>query len=561
MKINRHSTDVLIIGGGVTGLNAAISARQEGQEVLIMDKACIERSGHIAGGIDHFLAYMNTGPAWDTRDAYLDFTHRSSRGVTNIDVAEAVYCDNLDRAFERFDYIKCDLHHTDGVSYYRTQSYGQPGPWWINFNGKKMKPLLAKAARRAGAKVLERVVTADLLTHDGIVCGAVGFDIRSGEFHVVHAKAVVLATGGTNRLYSNPSGVSFNTWMCPADTGDGEAITLRAGGELANIEFLRMTIVPRSFSAAGLNAFSGIGAVLINAKGEPFMENYHPQGMKAVRSMLVQGVLGELRAGRGPVYMDCRNIDKETQAHLVKTLSYDKDSFQDYFAQMNLDLTTTPMEVDTSEGMQGGPSEVCGSGIKINTKCGASIPGLYAGGNSADQCRALHMAVTSGIHSGRMAAEYAKTLPKAIDINEAQVEQIYNRVYAPLLDTNRPADWHELELALQRLMTEGAGPVRTGVKLENAKNKLAALEKAAEVVGAKTPRDLLRLHEVHNLLTVGQCTVRAALFREESRFGTCHYREDFPELNDEKFLGQVVITRSGEDWKFELRPTCDPYEV
>lgn len=558
MQINRHETDILIIGGGVSGLNAAISAREAGHSVLVMDKACIERSGHIAGGIDHFLAYMNTGAEWDTRDAYLEFTSRSARGVTNINVVEALYCEELERAFKRFEFININLKQADG-SYYRTQSYGQPGPWWINFNGKKMKPALAKAARKVGVDVLERIVTADLLTRDGVVCGAAGFNIRTGEFHVVQAKAVIVTTGGTNRLFSNPSGVSFNTWMCPADTGDGEAMCLRAGAELANIEFIRMTVVPKSFSAAGLNALSGMGATLINVNNEPFMEKYHPQGMKAPRYMLVQGVLAELRAGRGPISMDCRHLTKEDQEHLITTLSYDKDSFQDYFEQMKIDLTKEPMGVDTSEGMQGGPSETCGSGIKINTKCGTNIPGLFAGGNSADQCRSLHMAVTSGIHSGRMASEYVIALNTKIDIDEAQVKQIHERVFAPM-DPSRNIDWHEFELALQRIMTEGVGPTRTGIKLETAKKKLDELKAASELVGAKNPHDLLRLHEVHNLLTVGQTSARAALFREESRFGICHNRLDFPETNDDKFLGQVVVTRGANDkWNLELRPSTNPY--
>ena len=163
MQTHRHQADILIIGGGVCGLNAALTAREQGRSVIVMDKAVIERSGHIAGGIDHFLAYMNTGAEWDTREAYLEFTGKSARGVTNIDVVDSVYCQELPHALKRFEEINCTLRQPDGT-YYRTKSYGQPGPWWINFNGKRMKPLLAKAARKAGCAVLDRVVTADLLT-------------------------------------------------------------------------------------------------------------------------------------------------------------------------------------------------------------------------------------------------------------------------------------------------------------------------------------------------------------------------------------------------------------
>ncbi len=558
MQVHKHKTDVLIIGGGVCGLHAALTAREQGSSVLIMDKAVIERSGHTAGGIDHFLAYLNTGPEWDTREGYLEFTGKSARGVTNIDVVDQVYCSELETALQRYEEIGCTLRQPDGT-YYRTKSYGQPGPWWINFNGKRMKPILGKAARKAGCVVLDRVVTADLLTNQGTVCGAAGFDIRSGDFHVVEARSVVVSTGGTNRLFSNPSAMSFNTWMCPADTGDGEAMCLRAGAELANIEFLRMTIVPRSFNAAGLNALSGMGGVLINGRGEAFMDKYHPLGMKGPRYKMVQGVLSEMREGRGPIYMDCRNLTAEEQKHLITTLSYDKDSFQDYFEQLNIDLTKQPMQVDTSDGMQGGPNEVCGSGIKINRDSGTNVPGLYAGGNAADQCRSLHMAVTSGIHAGRRAAEYSIALKNAPSINEAQVKAIQERVYAPM-DTSRNIDWREFELALQRIMTEGAGPSRNKTKLDQAGEKLDRLKAASELVGAKNLHDLMRLHEVHNLLTIGRCSVNAAMFREESRFGICHNREDFPEQDDARFLGQVVITGDAKGGiGLALRPTNNPY--
>lgn len=123
MQTHRHQADILIIGGGVCGLNAALTAREQGRSVIVMDKAVIERSGHIAGGIDHFLAYMNTGAEWDTREAYLEFTGKSARGVTNIDVVDSVYCQELPHALKRFEEINCTLRQPDGT-YYRTKSYG-----------------------------------------------------------------------------------------------------------------------------------------------------------------------------------------------------------------------------------------------------------------------------------------------------------------------------------------------------------------------------------------------------------------------------------------------------
>jgi adenylylsulfate reductase subunit A len=537
-------TDILIIGGGVAGLNAAMTAREEGQEVIIMDKAVIERSGHPAGGIDHFLAYLETGPEWDTREAYLDFTERSSRGATDLDVVEKIYCDELQTAIRRFDDFGCTLRQPDGT-FFRTQSYGQPGPWYINFSGKRMKPLLARAARKTGCRVLDRVVTGDLLVNEGEVCGAAGFHMREGTFYVIQSRAVILATGGTNRLYQNPTGLSFNCWMCPANTGDGEAMAFRAGAALANVEYLRMSVVPRGFSAAGLNALVGMGGILVNGRGEDFMKRYDPLGMKGPRYKLVQGVLGELKAHRGPVYIDCRHLDPESMRHLVTTLGYDKDTLPDFFRQKKIDLSRDLMEITTSEGMQGGPSEVCGSGIKIDENCAATVPGLFAAGNSSDQCRCLHMAVTSGIHAGRGASSLGRDRSKPAPIPKQQVREIRDRLYAPVEGAG-PVSWQEFEDVLQRILTEGMGPVRSAWGMDRAWKNLDLLERWRGRVKVDDYHGLCRIQEVYNMMTVARCMIKAASFREESRFGPCHTRLDFPETDDAKWLGQIMVSRDGK---------------
>ena len=550
MKEERLKTDILIIGGGVAGLNAAITAREEGQNVIIMDKAVIERSGHPAGGIDHFLAYLETGPDWDTREAYLDFTERSSRGATDLSVVERIYCDELKTAVQRFDDFGCSLRRADG-SFFRTQSYGQPGPWYINFSGKRMKPLLAKAAREAGCQVLDRVVTGDLLVREGEVCGAAGFHMREGTFYVIQSKAVLLATGGTNRLYQNPTGLSFNCWMCPANTGDGEAMAFRAGARLANVEYLRMSVVPRGFSAAGLNALVGMGGILVNGQGESFMERYDPLGMKGPRFKLVQGVLGELKAHRGPVYIDCRHLDPEAMGHLVTTLGYDKDTLPDFFKQKDIDLSKDLMEITTSEGMQGGPSEVCGSGIKIDGDCASNVPGLFAAGNSADQCRCLHMAVTSGIHAGKGASSHARDCSRHAPIPEQQVKDVRDRLYAPIKGSGS-VSWHEFEDVLQRIMTEGMGPVRSAWGMDRVWKNLDLMEKWKHQVKVDDYHGLCRIQEVYNMMTVARCMIKSAAFRQESRFGPCHFRLDFPETDDGKWLGQVMVSKD-----FDGQPKTD----
>ena len=542
MQEQSFEADLLIVGGGVAGLNAALSAAEKGASVIIMDKAVIERSGHTAGGIDHFGAFLNTDPEWDTRDAYLAYTVASSRGATRPDVVNRVYCDNLERAIARFEKVGVPLHRADG-SYYRTKSYGQPGPWWINFNGKRLKPSLAAAVRQAGCTVLDRVVTADLLVNDGRVCGAVGFHIRSGECYVVSAKAVIVATGGTNRLFTNPTGLSFNTWMCPANTGDGEAISFRAGAALANVEFLRMTVVPSGFGAPGLNALVGMGGKLINGLGEDFMTRYHPDGMNSPRYKLVEGVIGELKARRGPVYVDCRHLDSEALDHLVTTLSYDKDTFGDFLAQKGVDLRNNMLEVAPSEGMQGGPNEVCGSGIRIDENCAATLPGLFAAGNCSDQNRSLHMATTSGIHAGEKAIVFAAGNGSVPEPPRTLVSDIKDRIYAATKGEGRTS-WQAFEDTLQRIITESLGPQRSDWGFKLASERMDRLAGWIDTVSCPTFHDLCRFQELYNIMTVARCMLAAASCRTESRFDICHNRIDFPDQDDENWLGQIHVQKN-----------------
>jgi adenylylsulfate reductase subunit A len=323
-------------------------------------------------------------------------------------------------------------------------------------------------------------------------------------------------------------------------------MAFRAGARLANVEFLRMTVVPKGFSAPGLNALVGMGGKLINGMGEEFMERYDPMGIKGARHKLAHAILTELKAHRGPVYVDCRHLDPDALRHLIETLGYDKDTLPDYFKQKGIDLTRDLMEIAASEGMQGGPNEVCGSGIKIDPDCATNVPGLFAGGNSADQCRSLHMAVTSGIRAGRTTSAYAARMSgSGPPIPERQVKEIKERVFAPMQES-RNFCWHEFEDVLQRTLTEGMGPVRSEWGMKKAWQNLDLLDQWKDQVSAKTYHDLCRSQEVFNMITVARCMITAALHRKESRFGQCHYRLDFPETDDRNWLGQVTVMKDAE---------------
>jgi len=542
-------TDVLVVGGGLAGNNGAIGALEKGARVIIADKSSLDRCGAIAGGVDHFMAYLGTD-TWDTREAYLEWVGQIARGTVNLSVQNAVFCKELKAAIERMERIGCTLKQPDGT-YYRTTSMGQPGPFFINFNGKQLKPLLAREARRLGAQTLEKCAISGLLTHDGSVIGAVGFNIRTGTFYTITAKAVILATGNTNRIFENPTGLPFNTWQCPANTGAAQAMAYEAGAKLANMEIVRITLVPRGFSAAGLNALTGMGGRIVNAAGEEFMLKVHPAGVRAPRFRLVEAVMKELSEGRGPVYVDCRHLSAFEMTHLKKTLGYDKDTLPDFIEQKGIDLAKEPLEIMPSEGMQGGSSEVNSSGIMIDEKTASTVPGLFAAGDCSDQMRCVHICTTGGYLAGKMAAEYAKTFEKIPKVTMSQVKHLKKKTYAPL-QASGTMPHRQFEDTMRKMLWQNAGPARNQKSLTVALEKLEELGTYLKDIGARNYHELTRVLETDQILQVAKMMCTASLARKETRFGVYHHRTDYPETKPE-YDGQIMLWKTEQGIKTEFK--------
>src|SRR3990172_5940240 len=535
----RLKTDVLVVGGRLAGTNAAVGAAEAGASVVVMDKGKIERSGDIGGGVDHFLAYLNEGPAWDTREAFLGYVEKVGRGTNHISHIESLFCDELPAAIERMARIGNPLTQPDGT-YYRTASMGQPGPYWINFNGKLLKPRLARAVRKLGCKVLSRVMTVDLLVDSGHVVGALGFHIHTGRFFIVEARATVVATGNTNRIFENPRGNPFNTWLCPYNTGDGQVMALRAGASLTNMEYMRLTMLPKGFAAPGFNALTGMGGRFMNSLDEYYMEKNHPLGNRAPRYACVMNSLDEMRAGRGPIFIDCRHLSDKDLDHPQATLGYDKDTLPDYLAQRGEDLRKHPVEIMVSEGMQAGPTETNGSGIKIDGNAAATAPGLFACGDAADHNRCVHGAVTGGFRAGKSAAGYAKSQNLAPSEMIRNTRERMDRFIAPLL-RGSGYPFQQIEDTIRKIMSEHVGMTRTDLGLRKGLEKLERLAPHLDDMKVEDLHGLMRSHETRSILTVGKMMATAARFRTESRNKPYHYRLDYPETDDANWCGLVVV--------------------
>jgi adenylylsulfate reductase subunit A len=552
MEIVNISTDVLIVGGGLAGTNAAMGAAEKGASVVVVDKGNINRSGDIGGGVDHFLAFLNEGPDWDTQDAFLSYVEKIGRGTGHLSIIESVYCAELPDAIERMARIGNPLTQPDG-SFYRTRSMGQPGTYWINFNGKRLKPCLGKTVRKLGCNVLDKVMMVDLINHQGAVVGGVGFHIRSGTFYVIQAKATIIATGNTNRLYENPRINPFNTWLCPFDTGDGQVMALKAGAALTNMEYMRMTLLPKGFAAPGFNALVGMGGRFLNSLGEYYMEKHHPMGNRATRYDVVFYTLEEIRKGHGPIYIDCRHLNEKDLAHLMASLGYDKDTLPDYFEQRGEDLRTKPVEITVSEGMQAGPTEVTGSGIKIDKNSAATVSGLFACGDACDHNRCVHGAIAGGYKAGKSAADYAHTIRHGDDVTKSMSREKIDFFMEPLHRLSG-YPYRQIEDTIRKIMAEHVGPRRTERALTYGLEKLRRIEQYLDEIKANDLHGLMRTHETRSILAVGKLMATTALFRKESRNKPYHHRLDFPNTDNNNWCGLVVVRKKGDELSCSFEP-------
>jgi len=546
-------TDVLIIGGGVAGCMAAIGAREQAVDVTILEKAEISRSGDAGGGNDHLLAHLNSGEPWDTDEAMCQYYQQISQGLIDLDIGYNLHIRRIGEIVRRLESYGIEMRDPKTGQFIRTKSFGQPGPYFINFKGKNIKPVIAGEVKKLGVNVINRVNVTNLLKKDKKVSGAMGFNVRNGDFYVIKSKTTIIATGDATRLWPNPSGLAFNTWQSPFNNGAGHAMAFRAGAELANMELTVSTLIPKGFSAAGLNAFIGMGAHLKNSLGERYMEKYHPMGENAPRNILVLGTYREIIEGRGPCYVDCRHLSKEAMEHLTKNLlPVDKDTFMIFCEQKGIDLKKDLLEIEVSEIQIAGITGSV-SGIVVDKKGRTTVDRLFASGACSVPSYGLSGALATGLSVGIEAAQLAKKIKNYLNVDEEQIEEEIKSVYAPI-HKKGGIHYRELEDRLRQVMLDYVGYIKTEEGLKIGLKKLYDLEKRVRDMSVKNYHELMRASEFKDLLLIGKLVAISALARKESRMGISHLRGDYPNQNDEKFLGSIILKNKNGGIKTFFRP-------
>lgn len=545
MKYSTHplgtliETDVLVIGSGASGCGAAIGAKEQGLDVVLMDKGKLESSGCIGGGNDHYMAIMDEKDTpFDSADDLIRFYAKPLNGWTPAMLTNGWY-NHMRPILDMLEQGGVDFGRTADGRYHRTQGFGQPGTWWCHIaNGMTIKRVMARIVRARGVNVLDRIMAVKILTDGGRACGALGWNVSTGEYVIVRAKTVVSAQGrSATRGFNNSTHNPYNVWMYPYNTGAGVVLGYDVGAAVTELDtYQRATMLPKGYGCPGMNGINSSGAHEINALGERFMGKYDPMWENGVRNNQIQGTFQEQLEGSGPpFYMDMRHVDPEVVHELQYILMPgDKATFGDWADCTGTDFQHKLLEVEIGELIFGGT-------IAVNDEFETSVPGLFCGSIFL-YCSG---AMCGGYEAGRRAALKASGISEAGRVDEDLAARVKDDVFAPLRAErdDESVSYQELEEAARNVMMYYMGFRRSVAGMERALEKIRFLSGQIPRLRAETLRDLMRCHESREVLKVCELAIEATMERRET--GRCVYKvADYPALNPD--MAKPLLLLKGE---------------
>ena len=558
--LHRYQADAVIIGSEGAGATAAIELARHDLSVMIITKGNgVGRSGAtITGEADlavdsrsvHERFKIQGSDPGDSKEQFFTDTVVGGKYLNQQDLVEAHVEDAPERLADLLDWGLKPL--------FVAKMSGHSYPRGVLVSAPELIRIYRKKTRETGAVILNNIMIQDLLVQDGRCAGVMGVELKTGGLMVVRARATLLATGGGMRLYPITTG--------PEElTGDGTAMALRAGVELADMEF--PMFLPGAFpwpqAVKGVNTpfkLSSAGMVhghLLNKHGERFMARWDPVKMeRTTRDILSVGIWTEIMEGRGGphggVFVSLRHLPENLIDYIMEWLPPKYLKRYGGFDMKNFlpDLKRFAIEsVPACHFFNGG--------IRIDRDCHTNLPGLYAAGEVAagihGSNRLSGNAFTDMIVWGHRAAtaiarDARGGLP-GLEPDPRQVDELRDRLLATF-DRPKGENIQQLREQVMDLAWQKAGIVRQKQQLLEARTGVRELrQRTAQVALSCRERiynkEWIRALELENMLDNLECIVESALAREESR--GAHYRKDFPQTEHGTWTVNQILVKSGRE--------------
>ena len=541
-------TDVIIFGGGGAGSRAAIEAYDHGAKVVMAVKGKVGHSG--------CTPWVGTNAAvgpWSNENDRPEYAMRDllAHGgfLGNQELVKILANDSANRIFELQDWgveLARDqdgniaINHAPGHTFARnlTLKPSNPNPQKDGYPpGIAVMDALRGQLKKRDIRIMEDVALVDLLKTDGRVVGATAIDCNTNKFIVFKAKSTVLATGTYSHVFSH-------TTVSLYETGDGQAAAFRAGAELIDME-----------NTQYIPARTGMppGTILVNADGDRFLERYGIDGCKRMaKEITVRAVGTEIREGRctdqGTMFVNVVDPMKKDE--------WDPDYWDRLEKNGSLYPGYTDQGINTAaDQFETGPlAHTTTGGLRINDRCEASIPGLYAAGavaggvygHARPEGFTVMITLVLGCRAGRLAAEGARSIDE-LSVDEASADASFNRARA-VYDVMAKNGIDETRSKIQSTMHEYAWVIKDRSGLETG------LRVMKEIVFANRPmtQDGIKIMpadgfkwaralETSNLLLTAEMMLTGALERKESR--GAFFRADYPETDNDNWLKNIIYNQ------------------
>ena len=598
--------DVLVVGAGLGGTGAAFEARHWGKDkkIVIAEKANIDRSGAVAQGLYAINCYMGTRWGENNPEDHVRYARMDLMGMVREDLAFDM-ARHVDSAVHQFEEWGLPIMKDP-----KSGTYLREGRWQIMIHGESYKPIVAEAAKNSADKVFNRICVTHMLmddAKDNRVAGAVGFNVRTGNYHVFKSKTVICGAGGASNIFK-PRSVgegAGRVWYAPWSSGSAYGLMIEAGAKMTQME-------NRIVLARFKDGYGPVGAYFLHLKtytqngvGEEYeskwfpaltemvgkeyldTENQHLSHKPIPTCLRNHAFINEVNAGRGPIHMvtmeafqdphleeiGWHNFLGMTVGQAVLWAATDVDPKYE-----NPELTTSEPYVMGSHATGcgawcSGPEDVSPDEYFWGYNRMTTVEGLFGAGDAVGGTP--HAFSSGSFTEGRLAAKAACKYiddgkAAGINVSDKQIADLKTKIYKPMetytvgrneivagsVNPNYINPRQGLD-RLQKMMDEycggfGVNYMTNEKLLQIGLKKMAIFGEDLEKIAAEDIHELLRAWELKHRYLTSESVFQHTLFRKETRWPGYYYRGDAMKLDDKDWHVLTVSQRNRETGEYTM---------